>query len=130
MSITEISRAGGIVMVPLLLFSIVAIALSVERVIFGSRISRQQRPLVKGILQSYRCDPSAAINTLKGNLRLPIARIFLEGLELDGASPSQFRLALEGATQLEILYEWHHQATSSVQSVGDSSTEQTYARVG
>jgi biopolymer transport protein ExbB len=102
MSITEVFRAGGIVMVPLLLFSIAAIALSIERLVFWARVSRYQRPLVKRILQTYRCDPPTAFDQLKAHLQLPIARIFIEALELDGASPSQFRLALEGATQAEL----------------------------
>lgn len=89
-------------MVPLLLFSIAAIALSVERSIFWLRVSRRQRPVVKDILQLYRANPPAAFERLRAHLNLPIARIFLEALELEGASPSQFRLALEGATQAEL----------------------------
>ena len=95
-------RQGGIVMVPLLLFSITAIAVSIERAIFWFRVSRRQRPVVKDILQTYRANPPAAFDRLKKHLDLPIARIFLEALELEGASPSQFRLALEGATQAEL----------------------------
>ncbi|ERN40994.1 biopolymer transport protein [Rubidibacter lacunae KORDI 51-2] len=102
MSIAELFRAGGIVMVPLLAFSIAAIALSVERSVFWLRVSRRQRQVIRGILQTYRTDPSAALGRLKKHLDLPMARIFLEALELDGASPSQFRLALEGATQAEL----------------------------
>lgn len=98
----QILRQGGIVMVPLLIFSVAAIALSIERVIFWFRVSRRQRPVVKEILQTYRANPPAAFTLLKGHLDLPIARIFLEALELEGASPSQFRLALEGATQAEL----------------------------
>jgi biopolymer transport protein ExbB len=89
-------------MVPLLLFSVVAIALSVERAVFWIRINRRQRAIVKGLLQTYRSNPPAAYEQLRQHLDLPIARIFLEALELDGASPSQFRLALEGATQAEL----------------------------
>lgn len=102
MSMTQTFVAGGIVMVPLLLFSIAAIALSLERAVFWWRISRRQRTVVKNILQTYRCDPPAAFAALRANLNLPISRIFLEALELEGASPSQFRLALEGATQAEL----------------------------
>ncbi len=102
MSIVQIFQAGGIVMVPLLLFSIVAIALSVERAMFWFRVSRGQRAIIKPLLQTYRSNPPAAYEQLRQHLDLPIARIFLEALELDGASPSQFRLALEGATQAEL----------------------------
>ncbi len=102
MSMVQVLKAGGIVMVPLLLFSVAAIALSIERCIFWFRISRRQRPVVKDILQTYRANPPAAFTQLKEHLDLPIARIFLEALELEGASPSQFRLALEGASQAEL----------------------------
>ncbi|NEQ31153.1 MAG: MotA/TolQ/ExbB proton channel family protein [Leptolyngbya sp. SIO4C5] len=102
MSLSEIFVAGGIVMVPLLLFSIAAIALIVERSIFWLRVNRRQRRVVKDILQTYRQAPIDVFAKLKQNLDLPIARIFLEALELEGASPNQFRLALESATQAEL----------------------------
>ena len=102
MAIPELLRAGGIVMVPLLLFSILAVALSLERSLFWVRVYRQQRPVVREFLHLYRRNPIAAFDRLKGVLHLPIARIFMEALELEGASPSQFRLALEGATQAEL----------------------------
>ena len=102
MSIVELFQAGGIVMVPLLIFSVAAIALSVERIIFWLRVSRNQRQVVKDILQTYRANPPEAFERLRKHLDLPMARIFLEALELQGASPSQFRLALEGATQAEL----------------------------
>lgn len=102
MSIVQIFRAGGIVMVPLLLFSVAAIALSIERAVFWYRVSRHQRTVVRDFLRLYRSDSAAASERLKQHSDLPIARIFLEALELEGASPSQFRLALEGATQAEI----------------------------
>ncbi|NJK28286.1 MAG: MotA/TolQ/ExbB proton channel family protein [Coleofasciculaceae cyanobacterium SM2_3_26] len=102
MSISEVFAAGGIVMVPLLLFSILAIALTVERLAFWIRVNRRQQRVVKDILRTYRHTPSEAFPKLKQNVDLPIARIFLEALELEGASPNQFRLALESATQAEL----------------------------
>ncbi|MFE4106871.1 MotA/TolQ/ExbB proton channel family protein [Almyronema epifaneia] len=102
MSLSELFVAGGIVMVPLLLFSIAAIALIVERSIFWLRVNRRQRRVVKDILQTYRHAPIDVFAKLKQNLDLPLARIFLEALELEGASPNQFRLALESATQAEL----------------------------
>ena len=91
-------------MIPLLLFSIAAIALSIERAIFWYRISRRQRSVAKGFLQLYRSDHIAAAEQLQQYAWLPIARIFLEALELEGEHPSQFRLALEGAAQAELPF--------------------------
>ncbi len=102
MSLTEIFSAGGVVMWPLLLFSLGAIAVTIERGLFWFRVKKQEREFAKDILQIYRANPSAVFAKLKQHIDLPIARIFLEALELEGASPNQFRLALESATQAEL----------------------------
>jgi biopolymer transport protein ExbB len=102
MPIDNIWTAGGIVSYPLLAFSVLAIALIIERIIFWLRIKRRQRRIVKEILSIYRSDPFMAIALLKKNAQLPIARIFLEALELEQPTADEFRLALDSAIQAEI----------------------------
>ncbi|MGL5941775.1 MAG: MotA/TolQ/ExbB proton channel family protein [Waterburya sp.] len=102
MPIENIWTAGGIVSYPLLAFSVIAIALIVERVIFWLKIKRRQRRIVKEILSVYRTDAYSAIALLKKNAQLPIARIFLEALELEEPTADEFRLALDSAIQAEI----------------------------
>ena len=94
--------AGGIVMVPLLLFSMLTLALVVERSWFWLRISRQQRGLVPQVLKLYSQNPYGAIAKLKQYPQLPIARIFLAALTLDSTTPEEFSLALESAAQAEL----------------------------
>ena len=94
--------AGGIVMWPLLLFSVVAIALIVERLVFWLRINRRQRVVMQDILRTYRHSPVEVYPKLRQNLNLPIASIFQEALEIEGASPRQFHLALASAMQAEL----------------------------
>lgn len=94
--------AGGIVMWPLLGFSILAITLIVERSLFWMRVNRRQRPVMQDILRTYRQAPVDVYPKLKQNADLPIARIFLEALEIEGASPNQFHLALASAMQAEL----------------------------
>ncbi|NJN31466.1 MAG: MotA/TolQ/ExbB proton channel family protein [Synechococcales cyanobacterium RM1_1_8] len=94
--------AGGMVMWPLLFFSLLAIALIIERLVFWLRISRNQTPMLRRVLRSYRDDVPTAIALLKQNLSFPVARIFTEALALNSPTPSQFRLALESATQAEL----------------------------
>ncbi|MEM6598739.1 MAG: MotA/TolQ/ExbB proton channel family protein, partial [Cyanobacteria bacterium P01_C01_bin.69] len=89
MSLVEIFSAGGIVMWPLLLFSLCAIAITVERALFWFRVKKQERQVVKNILQIYRANPSAVFAQLKKSINLPISRIFLEASELENASPNQ-----------------------------------------
>ncbi|MGB3517225.1 MAG: MotA/TolQ/ExbB proton channel family protein [Elainellaceae cyanobacterium] len=95
--------AGGIVMVPLLGFSLLSIGLIIERLVFWSRVNRRQRRVVQETLSLFQHDPVAVVDTLKRHADLPIARIFLEAFEVSyNLSPVGFRLALESATQAEI----------------------------
>jgi biopolymer transport protein ExbB len=102
MPIDNIWTAGGIVSYPLIAFSVLAIAFIIERIIFWTRIKRKQRRIVREILAIYRSDPFRAIALLKKNAQLPIARIFLEALELEQPTADEFRLALDSAIQAEI----------------------------
>lgn len=102
MLIIELFLAGGAVMFPLLGFSIVAIALIIERIVFWVRVNRRQRRVVRDVLRTYSHDFDAALLKLKQNADLPIARIFLEALEVNHFPPHAFRITLEGATQAEL----------------------------
>ncbi len=92
----------GIVAWPLLAFSIVALALIGERLVFWYQVNRRQRRVVREVLKTYPYDADATLIWLKKNADLPIARIFLEGLELKRPSPEKFRLAIESAVQAEL----------------------------
>jgi len=94
--------AGGVVMFPLLGFSILAMALILERTIFWSQVAQKQNKLIQEILALYRSNARAAFQKLEQNAHLPMARIFLAALELDQATPDEFRLALESAAQAEL----------------------------
>jgi biopolymer transport protein ExbB len=103
MGIDKLFAAGGIVMWPLLAFSVVAIALIIERVRFWYRITHRQNKVAREVLNLYRMDNVVgALDKLQNNTDLPIARIFLSALELEGANPEEFRLALESEAQAEI----------------------------
>lgn len=103
MTISRFFIAGGVVMIPLMLLSVVAIALIAERLFFWLRLNRQQNKVVKRVLRLYKLDNVYdAMNVLNDNIRLPIARIFLAALDLDQPTPEEFRLALESEAQAEI----------------------------
>ncbi|MFQ4142471.1 MotA/TolQ/ExbB proton channel family protein [Chlorogloeopsis sp. ULAP02] len=101
--ISRLFTAGGIVMWPLLAFSVLAVALIIERFRFWYRITHRQNRVVKEVLNLYRLDNIVgAFDKLKKNADLPIARIFLAALELEQPTPEEFRLALESEAQAEI----------------------------
>ena len=103
MQITNLLTAGGIVMIPLLFFSILVGALIIERIRFWVKINSRQTRIVGEVLKLYRRDNVvSALEKLKQNTDLPIARIFLAALELEEANPEEFRLALESEAQAEI----------------------------
>jgi biopolymer transport protein ExbB len=103
MMFDRLFTAGGVVMWPLLGFSILAIALIIERAIFWTRLNKRQRRVIREVLNLYRLENIvSAIERLKQNADLPMARIFLAALELDRPTPEEFRLALESEAQAEI----------------------------
>jgi len=58
--------------------------------------------LIKEVLKIYSSDSVKAIARLRKNLDLPMARIFLESLELQEVNAIEFRLVLEMTTQAEL----------------------------
>ncbi|QLE55770.1 MotA/TolQ/ExbB proton channel family protein [Nostoc sp. TCL26-01] len=103
MSIQNLFAAGGVVMWPLLGFSVLALALIVERVRFWLTINNRQRRVIREVLNLYQLNNVVGtIDKLRQNVDLPLARIFLSALELEEPTPEEFRLALESEAQAEI----------------------------
>ncbi|AVH67380.1 biopolymer transporter ExbB [Nostoc sp. 'Peltigera membranacea cyanobiont' 213] len=103
MGIHNLFAAGGVVMWPLLVFSVLAVALMIERVRFWVRVNQRQSRVVRDVLNLYRLDNVVgAMDKLQKNADLPLARIFLAALELEEPNPEEFRLALESEAQAEI----------------------------
>lgn len=102
MQFGDSSSLGSAVIAPLLGFSVLAVALIFERIIFWLRLVRRQNRLVRSFFDLYRRNPWSAFGQLKQNADLPIARIFLAALALENPTPEEFRLALESAAQAEL----------------------------
>jgi biopolymer transport protein ExbB len=102
MQISNWFTAGGIVMLPLLGFSILAVALILERLLFWSKVVKRHDVVVREALNLYKRSPRATFLLLEQNTDLPLARIFMAALEMEQATPEEFRLALESAAQAEI----------------------------
>ena len=102
MQISQFITNAGIVAWPLLMFSVIAIALIIERSIFWLKVLQRQSLVVQKVLKIYRTDAYTAISILQKNADLPIPRIFLEALELEQPTPDEMRLALESAASAEL----------------------------
>lgn len=102
MALIDLFRSGGVVMWPLLGFSLLATALVFERGLFWLQLYHQQDQLIQQVLKLYSTQPQSAIDSLRKQTQFPIARIFLAALTLDQGTPDDFRLALESAAQGEL----------------------------
>ncbi len=102
MALIDLFRSGGVVMWPLLGFSLLATALVFERGLFWLQLYHQQDQLIQQVLKLYSTQPQSAIDSLRKQTQFPIARIFLAALTLDQGTPEDFRLALESAAQGEL----------------------------
>ncbi|MBD0364296.1 MAG: MotA/TolQ/ExbB proton channel family protein, partial [Coleofasciculus sp. C3-bin4] len=102
MSIGAVFSAGGVVMWPLLVLSLLALALILERIIFWQRVTKRQKAMMRDVIYLYPREPESAVLKLEQNNDLPMARIFLAALELEQPTPEEFRLALESAAQTEL----------------------------
>ena len=100
---TIVQTFGGIVALPLLALSLLSLAAIGERCWFWWPITHKQEPIVRQALQAIQVNGPAATDILRRNLNLPIARVFLEALELDRPTPSEFTLALETAARAELV---------------------------
>jgi biopolymer transport protein ExbB len=100
--INRFFSAGGVVMWPLLICSVLAIAFIIERGMFWYRVHKRQQRLLREVIQLYRHDPDLVSAKLKQYKDVPLARIFLAAVDLDDPTPEEFRLALESEAQAEI----------------------------
>ncbi|MCG9890956.1 MAG: MotA/TolQ/ExbB proton channel family protein [Thermosynechococcaceae cyanobacterium MS004] len=102
MSIGQLFAAGGIVMWPLMVSSVLAIALIAERLRFWYRVNRRQKRFLREVIDLYRREPELIVPKLNQYIDLPMARIFLAAVQLDEPNPEEFRLGLESEAQAEI----------------------------
>ncbi|MEM6452979.1 MAG: MotA/TolQ/ExbB proton channel family protein [Cyanobacteria bacterium P01_D01_bin.105] len=102
MELLGLFQSGGIVMWPLLGFSLLAVTLFLERGFFWWQIYQTQEHYIQRVLTLYATEPQNAIESLHQHTRFPIARIFLAALTLEQGTPEDFRLALESAAQIEM----------------------------
>ncbi|WP_309735602.1 MotA/TolQ/ExbB proton channel family protein [Chamaesiphon sp. OTE_75_metabat_556] len=102
MDISKLFAAGGVVMYPLLLASILVVTLAIERLYFWFKIGRRQQPLIQTVLDLYQHRSPLVIDRLDLDRDLPIARIFHAAIALKDTTPDEFRLALESEAHQEI----------------------------
>ncbi|MCY7408024.1 MAG: MotA/TolQ/ExbB proton channel family protein [Alkalinema sp. CAN_BIN05] len=93
---------AGIVLFPLLGFSIFVIASAIERAKFWLKLTTRQPKFAKELVALYQQQPELAMEKAQRNLDLPLSRIMLAALQLRNPSTDTFRLAMEAELRSEI----------------------------
>jgi biopolymer transport protein ExbB len=103
---TALLVKGGLVMVPLLTSSIIALAVIIERYRFWRRCRKEEGGAM--ILELVAAGNLAQAIKLTRSLRHPVARVLLAGLEHQYLAPG---LAMEAAAQVELARSKHYLPT-------------------
>ena len=98
----ELIKAGGLVMYPLMLLSVFALAGIMERLIFWFDILKQEQKTAQNILAIARQDLKLAMITAEHSLKVPVGRFLYAPLALEDPDPELFRLALESTADEEL----------------------------
>ncbi|PLS69723.1 MAG: MotA/TolQ/ExbB proton channel family protein [Cyanobacteria bacterium M5B4] len=98
----ELFVAGGIVMYPLLLLSVLALMTILQRSWFWSQLLAKEDFHIQQILAAAAEDFAAARDLAQKNQDHPVARFLYEALALEHPDPELFRLALESAADREL----------------------------
>lgn len=95
--------AGGPVMIPLVLLSVMTLACSLERLWFWVRFLIRENKIVNDVLEAARFSLEEALKIARYARHLPIGRFLVAPLSLNQPSPETFRLALESAADQEFI---------------------------
>ena len=98
----ELFKAGGWVMYPLALMSVLALAGIMDRLIFWFGIFRLEQKTAENILAIARQDLNLAAQVAEQSLKVPIGRFLYAPLALEEPEPDLFRLALESSADEEL----------------------------
>ena len=97
-----IFNAGGVVMWPLLLCSLVSFYCVLERIIFWRNINWHNNNTRDKIINNYLNSSESFLNLLRSDNTYPLFSILLKAIKFDNCSAESFHLALSSALQSEI----------------------------
>lgn len=102
MSVAELFQKGGPTMVPLLLLSLLSLAIIFERLWFWFGALTKESEIVNRVLDAARQDWATAAEVARRAYEQPIGRLLYSPLRLENPDPELFRLALEASADDEL----------------------------
>jgi len=101
-SIVEIFQKGGVTMIPLLLLSIMALSVIIERLWFWFNVLTKGQTVANQVIEAARRDWGIASELARRAYEQPVGRFLYAPLQLRDPNPEVFRLALESAADEEL----------------------------
>jgi biopolymer transport protein ExbB len=101
-SIGEIFEKGGVTILPLVLLSILALSVIIERLWFWVNVLTKERELVNRVMDAARRDWFSAAELARQAYDQPVGRFLYSPLQLKDPDPETFRLALEATAEDEL----------------------------
>lgn len=95
--------AGGFVMFPLLILSIITFGCAIERGWFWFKLISQQKKVVREVLSTAKVDLEKAEALAEQSQNLAIGRFLVAPLRLRSSSPEIFHLAIKAASDKECI---------------------------
>ena len=102
MNITDIWDKAGPTKWPLLILSVMALGIILERVWFWSRVLTREREVSGRVLEAARREWLAASSLAQRSAQLPMGRFLFSALKLKDQDPEVFKLALETSASEEL----------------------------
>ena len=95
--------AGGFVMLPLLILSIITFGCAIERGWFWFKLISQEKKVVRQVLTTAKVDLEKAEALAEQSQNLAIGRFLVAPLRLRSSSPEIFHLAIKAASDKECI---------------------------
>ena len=102
MDIRGLWESAGPTRWPLLILSILALGIILERIWFWSRVLTREREVSGRVLEAARREWLAASSIAQRSSRLPMGRFLFSALKLKDQEPEVFKLALETSASEEL----------------------------
>ena len=99
----DIFLAGGFMMFPLLILSVITLAYAMQRVWFWLKLVIQERQVVQDVLTVAQYDLVKAEEIARGAEDLAMGRFLAAPLKLNNPTPESFYLAVQAAADKELV---------------------------
>ncbi len=99
----DIFLAGGFMMLPLLILSVITLAYAMQRVWFWLKLTVQEKQVVQDVLTVAQYDLEKAEEMARGAEDLAMGRFLATPLKLNNPTPENFYLAVQAAADRELV---------------------------